>query len=158
MKLILCAACASFIGTMTFAGQSFDGSGTGSGQSMNEVTVLGEGHMLVQSLSAYEPLATNDPENPMAGLPGKCFGSFEINRASAAGAGHCVFAKEGVSTVVTDWVVTGMTAEGAMTGTWSVIGASGAAAGLTGGGRFSNLSNREAGTFENTITGAVAMP
>lgn len=158
MKLAALAALATLLGTAAQAGPVFDGSGTGTGQSMNEVTVIGEGHVLVQSISAYEPLATNDANSPMAGMTGKCFGSFEIKGGSAAGAGHCVFSKEGVSMVVSDWAVTGMSAEGAMTGTWSVVGASGEAAGLTGGGRFSNLGNREAGTFENTITGALAMP
>lgn len=140
------------------AGQVVDGSGTGKGQSMNEITVLGEGHILVQSSTTYMPMAANDPNNPFSNIPGKCFGSFEINRGSASGGGHCVFTKEGVSTIVTDWTVTGMSPNGAMTGTWSVIGASGAAAGLTGGGHYSNLTDRETGTFENTITGALSMP
>ncbi|MDJ0859530.1 MAG: hypothetical protein QNI90_01085 [Dinoroseobacter sp.] len=140
------------------AGQVFDGSGTGTGQSENEIIVLGEGHVVMHSVGMYEPLTTTDPNSPMSGLPGKCFGSIEIKGMSASGTGHCVFAREDSVAVVTDWQVTGMEANGALSGQWSVIAASGDAAGLAGGGSFSNLTNRETGQMENTITGALTMP
>ncbi|WP_425091938.1 hypothetical protein [Tropicimonas sp. S265A] len=140
------------------AGQLFDGSGTGAGQSQNEIVILGDGHMVMHSVGVYEPLATNDPNSPMAGLPGKCFGSIEIRGGSATGAGHCVFANQEETAVITDWQVTGLAANGALSGQWTVVGAAGAATGLTGGGSFSNLTDRETGTFENTITGALTMP
>lgn len=158
MKIFTLALLAIGCCGMAQAGQVFDGSGTGTGQSQNEIIVLGDGHIVMHSVGAYEPLQTNDPDSPMAGLPGKCFGSIEIKGASASGAGHCVFAQQETAAVITDWQVTGMDANGALSGQWSVVGASGTAAGLSGGGSFSNLTDRETGQMENTITGALTLP
>lgn len=150
---LLGLACAG----MAQAGQLFDGSGTGTGQSMNEVFALEEGHIVMHSTSTYDALATADANSPMAGMSGTCFGSIEIMGGSASGSGHCSFSKDG-SAVLSNWTITGMAPTGALTGTWNVVSANGAAAGLTGGGGFSNLTNRETGAFENTITGALMMP
>jgi hypothetical protein len=158
MKPILIAAAAALSAGPGLAAGLYDGAAIGTGQSQNEIVVLGENHVVMHSVGIYQPLATADANNPMTGLPGKCFGSIEMKGASASGSGHCVFAEGDSRAVVTDWTVTGRSAEGALTGQWSVIGAAGSATGLTGGGSFSNLTDRATGTFTNSISGAVSMP
>lgn len=158
MKLVSIAAVAALICGTAHAGELFDGTAKGTGKSQNETIVLGENHVVMHSIGLYEPLATTDAGNPMTGLPGKCFGSIEIKRGSASGAGHCVFSEGNTRAVVTDWQITGIGEGGALTGQWTVVGAGGSATGLTGGGSFSNITDRSAGTFVNTITGALTMP
>lgn len=158
MKLVSMAMAAAVLGGAVHAEEVFDGAAIGTGQAQNEIIALGENHLVMHAVGIYGPVATADVRNPMTGLPGKCFGSIEILGASASGSGHCVFAEGSSRAVVTGWEVTGVGADGSITGEWTVIGAGGSATGLTGGGSFSNLTDRATGMFTNNITGELTLP
>ena len=54
------------------------------------------------------------------------------------------------------WTGETMTADGALQGQWLVIGGTGGMAGMTGGGDFINVTDRETGAAVLTLTGAVS--
>ena len=118
--------------------------------------MIGENHVILDVLSNYDPIP--DGANPMARLPGNCFGGLEIIGMTASGSGHCVFSDRAGNTLATGWVATGFGAEGAIVGTWVVTGGNGAMVGATGGGHWSNVTDDASGTFVNSITGAITLP
>lgn len=159
MNKTILAACSAILltGFSAQAEMTLDASGTATGTSQNSFTVLGENHIIVKANSTYEKLMMKDASHPYNGMSGECFGSFEMKIPSAAGSGSCIFSDDEGNVSASRFEVTGMTAEGAITGTWSLLGGTGKFEGATGGGRFHNMSDREAGTFENTIAGAMNM-
>lgn len=134
-----------------------DGGGVATGTSQNTVMPLGENHMLVKSQSTYTTFEMNDPSHPYSGMNGECFGSFEIKVPSAAGGGNCVYKDDAGNMSAVRFTVTGMTAQGAITGTWAMIGGQGIFEGASGGGMFHSLTDSETGTFTNTVSGAMTM-
>ena len=140
-----------------FAETVMDGSGVATGTSNNVVTPLGEKHVLVKSQTTYESFAMTDPAHPYNGMTGECFGSFEMKIPSAAGSGSCVFTDDTGDVSATQFVVTGMTDDGAVTGTWAIIGGTGKFSGASGGGAFSSRTDQKTGKFQNTVSGAMIL-
>jgi hypothetical protein len=139
------------------AQQVFGGAGKISGTSTPEVTALAEGHMVVHLVSAYENFEMSVPDHPYNGMTGKCFGSVEVRVPGANGGGNCVFSNDAGETSITAFAIKGMAADGAMVGSWSVIGGTGKFAGATGGGSFHSLTDNATGKFVNTVDGALVL-
>jgi len=149
---------ASAFAAQAGGGGSYDSSGMATGMTKNVVKMASEGHVVMQTMGIYETVTTDDPNNPMNGLSGECFGALEIIGTTATGGGLCVFSGDGEDAMSVRWTADGMNAQGALVGQWSATGGTGALAGATGGGSFHSLTNMETGTFENTLTGALTVP
>jgi hypothetical protein len=76
---------------------------------------------------------------------------------AASGAGNCVFTNDAGESSVTEYTIKGMASDGAMIGTWAVIGGTGKFAGATGGGAFHSLTDNATGSFVNTVNGALIL-
>lgn len=143
--------------TGVFAETTLNSGGVASGTSDTKITALSETHMLVQSTSNYDMMKMASADHPYNDMSGQCIGSFEMRIPSATGGGHCVFSDAAGDTTITSFEATAMGPDGALIGTWAVVGGTGKFAGASGGGTFNSLTNRETGTFENKITGAMVM-
>lgn len=154
MKHFLVLAAGLAFATAGNAGEVVDVSTVASGKQNSTVYPLGEGHVLIAADSAYESFASG----PMAGLSGPCFGAIEINGASATGSGACAYSDGAGNMFGNHWQVTGLNAEGALIGTWTVGTGTGKFAGATGGGTFASKTDNATGMFQNTITGAMLLP
>ena len=158
MKILTTSAFLAAYAFAAQAGGSYDSSGVATGITKNVVKMASEGHVVMQTMGIYETVTTDDPDNPMNGLSGECFGALEIKGTTATGGGLCVFRGDGEDAMSVRWTAEGMTAQGALAGRWNATGGTGALAGATGGGSFHSLTNMETGTFENTLTGALTVP
>lgn len=160
MKYLACGAILLLTSGAALAGETFkfDGGTAATGQTDNTVYMVGDDHVFMHSSSQYDPMGSGDPKNPLAGMTGPCFGAVEIKGTSASGDGYCIFSDSDGNTIVNHWVATGLGSAGALLGTWEVKAGSGKFFGTTGGGAFSNSTNKETGTFSNEITGAMTMP
>lgn len=130
---------------------------THKGQANNSYTALAENNIAIQLASDFgsEGMA----ETPMAGMGFSCFGSIHIMVPGASGGGLCVWADDsGMPRVVSNWTATGMAADGAITGTWTILSANGDLEGLNGGGTFASLTDRDTGAVQLTTMGAVSLP
>ena len=139
------------------AGGTFDSAGKGTGTSQNDIVPISDTHMIMHSKTTWDAMEMTDPEHPFNGMSGACFGAVEIMVPGASGAGNCAFTDGDGDLSTNRWIVTGMTPEGALTGSWTVIGGTGKFTGVTGGGSFETLTDRDTGAFENTLTGAVTL-
>ena len=139
------------------AEQVFAGGGKISGTSTSEVTPIAEGHMVMHLVSAYETFEMSAPDHPYNGMTGTCFGSAEVRVPAASGTGKCVFTNDAGDASVTEYTIKGMQADGAMVGSWVVVGGTGKFAGATGGGSFHTVTDNATGRFENTVDGALIL-
>ena len=156
MKYCLSAFILSAALTPAYAGSVVDGAGVWTGTVSADVHQISEGHMIIHTNNAYEAATMSDPNNPMAGMSGPCFGSVEVKGTSASGTGNCVF-RAGRNAMTVQWTATGFAASGALIGHWSITGGAGDLANATGGGTFYSLTDQAAGTFENTLKGAMSL-
>lgn len=140
------------------AGSDWDQGGRGSGTSTSTVTQIADGHMVMHVSSAYDTVEMADPDHPMHGASGPCFGAVEIAAAAASGGGICTFTDRGGNMVVLHWAAKGMDATGALTGDWSISSGTGPWDGASGGGQFSSLTDPASGNFVNTITSKITLP
>ena len=140
-----------------FAGGSHDASGVGTGKSSPTVHQVSEGHMLMALSTEYSKYEMADADNPMNGMSGNCAGVIEVRVPSVTGGGHCALTNGTGDTSYTTWTATGMGADGAINGTWILVGGTGVFAGGTGGGTFSSLTDQATGDSQNTIAGAVSL-
>ncbi|MCR9085869.1 MAG: hypothetical protein NXH97_03895 [Rhodobacteraceae bacterium] len=139
------------------AGGTFDSTGTAKGTSQSDIFPIAENHMIMHSQTEYDSMDMSAANHPFNGMTGSCFGAIEIKVPAASGSGNCAFADGDGDLSASRWIVTGMTPEGALTGSWTVIGGTGKFAGSTGGGGFEMMNDRENGTFENMLAGAVTL-
>ena len=158
MRSTFWAAALTAMAAPALAGGTFDSAGVGKGMSQNEITPIAENHMVMQSLTVWETMEMSDAGHPFQGMSGSCFGAVEIKVPNATGAGNCVFSDGDGDKSINRWTATGLNAEGALVGSWSVVGGTGKFAGSSGGGTFVSLTDQSTGKFENTITGALSMP
>lgn len=133
-------------------------SGTGHGMSDSTVHIVSEGHMLVALNTTYSSFGFDDPDNPMNGMSGPCFGAMEMKGGTVSGGGLCHYTDAGGDVVSTRWVPERIGEDGAVIGVWSISGGTGPWAAASGGGSFSSLTDRETGDNTNTVTGSVTLP
>ena len=150
--LLIAAICAA----SSVSAETFSGGAIGSGTSMNEPMPIADGHMVMRTSGSYEMFEV-EAGHPLEGASGPCFGAVEVMGASVSGGGNCVFSTASGDKAVMTWVATGLGADGALTGDWSVSGGSGAWDGASGGGTFSSLTDPNTGKFVNTITGDITL-
>ena len=153
LMAILLAAGASGV----HAGETFSSDGVGKGTNETTIEVIGEGHMLMHSVSTYESFESADAKSPYAGMTGKCWGAIEIKAPGASGGGNCVFTGTSGDKNFNSWTVKGLGKDGALIGIWSAIGGTGMFQNSSGGGKFHSLADRETGKFVNTIEGAITL-
>ena len=157
MRTFVLAAGIAALAVPAFSGGTYDSSGVGYGTSQNEVTPIADGHMVMSSATTWDTMDMANADHPFQGMSGKCFGAVEVKVPNAAGSGHCVFTDGDGDQNVNRWVATGLGADGALQGSWTVVGGTGKFAGASGGGMFSSLTDQATGKFENTITGALTL-
>ena len=154
-RLLIAAACLAAATAGTQAGETFDAGGVGKGTNKSSVVMVREGHMLMNSISTYTGYEAADAKSPMNGMTGTCRGAIEFKIPSATGQGHCEFTDKSGDKQISTWVATGVAKGGALTGTWTVVGGTGRYQNASGGGTFHSLTDRKAGTFVNTVKGAI---
>ena len=137
--------------------EMINASGVGMGEGQNKVMPLSEGLVVVEAHSTYTGFETEDPNNPLSGATGPCFGSMIIKAGQVSGGGNCHYTDADGDQVVMGWKAMGMTAEGFTTGEWTIEGGIGKWDGARGGGTF--VAGTDAnGVYSNTVTGEMMMP
>ena len=140
------------------AGGSYDSAGTIKGKTSATYHPISEGHMVMEFTNTQTSFEMADPNNPLAGMTGRCSGSMEIRGPAVVGSGVCMTENPAGDKAFVSWNSDSFSPEGALNGSWVMIGGTGALAGISGGGRFSSLTDRATGDYENTLTGAVTLP
>ena len=135
---------------------TYDGSGTGTGQSVTEIIEVAPGHMVMNARTDYAKFDFGDG-NPMSAMAGPCFGSFEVNMGVTTGGGKCVLSGGG-DTAVLQWTAEAVDEKGGLHGAWSVRGGTGKWAEASGGGTFISVTDPATGMATNTIEGALRLP
>lgn len=156
-KTLMIAACLAVACVPAFATEIVNVGGLGKGTNKSSVVMVGEGHMLMNSITMYESFESADPKSPFNGMTGQCWGAIEIKVPSASGRGHCEFTDKSGDKNYNTWVATGLAKDGALLGNWTVIGGTGKYQNATGGGKFNSRTDRKAGTFENKVEGALIL-
>ena len=151
MRFVLIAA---IMATSPAFAETFSSGVAGTGTSSNEHIPIAEGHIAIRTSTSYEMFEV-EAGHPLEGASGPCFGALEIKGAEVSGGGNCVYDTASGDKAVMVWKATGMGADGALIGDWSVSGGSGAWTGASGGGTFSSLTAPDTGKFINTITGDI---
>lgn len=136
--------------------ETFDAAGKGMGTNANLVHGIADGHAVVNIQTDYDSFEVA-AGHPLEGASGTCFGAVLINGAVASGTGNCMFDTASGEKAVMTWTATGIGADGALTGDWTVSGGSGNWASATGGGSFSSLTDPDTKKFVNTITGSITV-
>ena len=151
--LAICLAAAA-LAVPAAAETAFDSTGIVRGRSVSERHVIEKGLMAVETRVLHEGFEMEAEGHPFAGLAGRCTGTMIARGIAASGGGVCAYEGEGRGMVV-GYAVEGFTVDGEATGTWSVVGGTGALAGLAGGGRFVSRGDEETSLL---IVGAVTLP
>lgn len=152
----LTALCAS--ASLAQAGGMYDATGTITSQSSAVFHPISEGHMAIELLSQQTAFDMAMDGHPFEGMSGNCTGTTEVMGASATGGGMCFYESEGGGTAINRWTVTGVGQDGAFHGRWVMVAGTGDLSGITGGGTYVSVTNRETGAQSITLTGAVSMP
>lgn len=155
MKTISTALFLVISSTAVSAGQTYDCSGTATGQSSAMIVPLAENHLVMLLPSKQTGFYMAVDGHPFEGLSGNCNGALEVINGAAIGQGLCVYENAVGDSMAVRWTGETITAEGALQGNWLIIGATGGLAGMTGGGDFTNLTNPETGAESISFTGAV---
>lgn len=134
---------------------TFSGTSIGKGSATSQVMPLAEGTMVIKTDSAYEMFEVEDG-HPLQGASGPCFGAVSVVAGSVSGGGNCVYETSNGQAIM-QWTAMGMSADGALVGSWIVLGGSGGWAMASGGGSFSSLTDPQTGKFVNTIHGSITM-
>ncbi|WP_170761873.1 hypothetical protein [Ruegeria lacuscaerulensis] len=136
--------------------ETYDATGKGMGVNANEVYGIADGQAVVKTQTDYDSFEVASG-HPLEGASGACFGAVLINGAGVSGTGNCVFDTSSGDKAVMSWVATGLGADGALTGDWTVSGGTGGWASATGGGTFSSLTDPDTKKFVNTIAGSITI-
>jgi hypothetical protein len=158
MKSLTFSALLVASATLAHAAETYDIATVASGTQRTETTVVSEGHIVLHTISDYEMFDVDSGATPFSSATGVCFGAIEIVATIATGGGNCVFEDPDGDKLISAWKANGFGADGALVGTWNYTGGSGKFDGLSGGGKFSSLTDQATGKFRNTITGAARMP
>ncbi|MBJ3762736.1 hypothetical protein ILP92_08265 [Maribius pontilimi] len=130
--------------------------GTGHGTSDNQPMPLTEDIVAVQVASTYERFDSDDPDNPLVGLSGPCWGSMLMNAGAVSGSGLCRYSDEDGGEAVLSWTAEAVE-NGRTQGSWEVVGGTGSWEGVTGGGSF-DAGTDDAGAYTNNVIGELTMP
>lgn len=158
MRVILSLAAVLIAGNLALAGQTYDSAGTISAQSEAKIHVISEGHMMLELPSKQNSFEMTTPNHPFSGMTGTCMGSAEVKGAAATGGGMCVYTTTNGDMAVNRWTVTGVNADGSFNGRWVMVGGNGSMKGVTGGGAYNSLTNRETGSQTIKLIGAITKP
>ncbi|CUK05426.1 hypothetical protein RUE5091_02716 [Ruegeria denitrificans] len=133
--------------------ETYDAAAKGTGVNANQVYGISDGNAVVKTQTDYDSFEVA-AGHPLEGATGTCFGAVLVNGAAVSGTGNCVFDTTSGEKAVMTWTATGLGADGALTGEWTVSGGSGNWASATGGGTFSSLTDPDTKKFVNTISGS----
>ncbi len=143
---------------MAHAGGTYDSTRVILGQSTAKVHLLGEGHLVMELTGTQDSFEMAAEGHPFSDLAGSCTGGLEVRGAAANGGGVCAYKNDAGDTAYVKWSGQGMTAEGAVRGTWTMVGGTGAMTGIEGGGHYTSKTDRSNGKTRATLTGAVTLP
>ena len=158
MKTMTAAALLLATAGIAHAGGTYDSSGVISGQSTPKLYPLADGHLVMELNSTQDSFDMEAEGHPFSGLSGTCTGGLEIRGPAATGEGVCAYSNAAGDMAFVRWNANAMTAEGAVAGTWVMIGGTGGMAGMTGGGNYTSKTDRSNGATRATLTGAVTLP
>ncbi|WP_170578360.1 hypothetical protein [Ruegeria arenilitoris] len=136
--------------------ETYDAAAKGMGTNANQVYGISDGNAVVKTQTDYDSFEVA-AGHPLEGATGSCFGALLVNGAAVSGTGNCVFDTTSGDKAVMTWTATGLGADGALTGDWTVSGGSGSWASAIGGGSFSSLTDPDTKKFVNTITGSITI-
>jgi len=137
--------------------ETFESSGTITGQSGAVVTALGESRMIMFAPSTHDVFEMDAEGHPFADMTGNCNGTIEINGPAARGSGHCIYENAAGESLVVNWIARQFDAEGAFHGDWFVVGGTGGMAMASGGGSFVSLTDQTTGAQSVTLSGALTL-
>ena len=149
---VLSGAAMLAIAGPVWAEQTFSNNGTGTAQSTSTTHAIAEGHVLIETSSVYSDLSTDDPNNPLNGATGPCFGSMEFKGGVLSGGGKCVYSDKDGDMAVMDWTAEKM-GKGGPEGSWMLTGGSGKYIGGSGGGTYAVMTDPGDGSQVNTVSG-----
>lgn len=139
------------------AAETYNAGGVAKGKNQTTIEIVSEGHMLMHTVSTYGSFQATDSGSPYDGMTGKCWGAVEIKVPGASGGGNCAFTNASGDKNFNSWSVKGLGKDGALLGTWTVLGGTGKYQNASGGGTFNSLADRNTGMFVNTIEGALTL-
>lgn len=137
--------------------ETYDSSGTITGQASTTITALSEGHMIMFAPSTHDAFDMAVAGHPFADMTGDCNGTMEVNGPSVRGAGHCIYANAAGENMVVNWIARQLDADGGFHGDWVVIGGTGALSGASGGGSFVSVTDQSNGSQTVTLSGALSL-
>ena len=137
--------------------ETFDSSGTITGQSSAVITALSDGHMIMFAPSTHDAFDMDADGHPFAEMTGDCNGTLEINGPVARGSGHCIYENAAGENLVVNWIGRQFDAEGAFHGDWFVVGGTGGMAAASGGGGFVSMTDQSTGAQTVTLSGALTL-
>ena len=114
--------------------------------------------MLVDMNTKYSGFELDDPDNPMNGMSGPCFGAMEVKEGTVSGGGRCLYTDADGDMVTMQYVTERIGEDGAVIGVWSMSGGTGKWNEAVGGGSFSSLTDSETGENANIVTGSAMLP
>ena len=158
MKIWTAAALVLAATGVTHAGGTYDSTGVILGQSSAKLYPLADGHLVMELTGTQDSFEMETDGHPFSGLSGTCTGGMEIKGPTANGGGVCAYANAAGDRAFVSWSAKGMMADGAVGGTWVLIGGTGSMAGITGGGDYTSKTDRTTGKSRATLTGAVTLP
>lgn len=151
-------AAALFAATTSVAhAETYDSTGTITGQSSATITALNEGHMIMFAPSTHDVFDMAVEGHPFANMTGNCNGTVEINGPSARGAGHCIYENATGESMVVNWTARQFDADGGFHGDWVVVGGTGEMADASGGGSFVSVTDQTNGSQTVTLSGALTL-
>lgn len=130
---------------------------TGSAENTSKIYDITGSHSVIVSHTTYAAMRNSEPDSPVDGLHGPCFGFMEIKEGLLSGDGYCNYDDADGERAVIQWTATSLGEGGEIRGEWTLIGGSGKWVGATGGGEFESLTARKTGRTTNTILGEVAL-
>ncbi|MEO9821019.1 MAG: hypothetical protein ABJ370_07340 [Paracoccaceae bacterium] len=156
MKTFLTAALLAVSPALVLA-ETYDSSGTVSGQSSAVVTALDDGRVIMFAPSTQDAFKMDTDGHPFADMTGNCNGTIEINGPAARGTGHCVYENAAGENLVVNWIARQFDAKGAFHGDWIVVGGTGGMASASGGGSFVSRTDQSTGSQNITLSGALTL-
>ncbi len=158
MKYLMASVALLASAGLVQAGGTFDSAGVIKGKTSATFHPISDGHMVMEFTNTQTSFEMADPANPLAGMTGRCTGAMEIRGPAVSGGGVCIAQSDGGDMAFVRWQGQNLSADGALNGSWVMIGGTGSMAGISGGGQYSSLTDRSTGDYVNTLTGAVALP
>ena len=152
LPIVLCACALA----QPVQAETVDVSTTGYGTSNNFFEALSGDLQVYKSDFSYDRYDHADDAR-LKIASGRCFGSFVIVRGQPGGGGNCVFTDVNGDKVLQEWRLDEVSL-GVGRGTYHFIGGTGAHAGLSGRGYYTNDLIARTGETKTTITGTITWP